>query len=197
MALTMDPLNIILIGLVAAATTEILAWVFVYRTSAYRRLKDELDRSCRKLEAIKQSSSGGVAPAASSKADKGNKKEKRIEDNIRSSSKEMGNARFKANIFTGAVMLLVYNLIIPRWDGVVIAKLPFSPPSFLQTITHRGLPGDLATDCSAAFVYAMAFAFFKQNVSKALGFTLSRSANRALMANNPITNVEQAAKKYQ
>jgi hypothetical protein len=197
MPLTNDPFSIILIGLAAAATTEILAWAFVYRTSSYRRLKDELDRSCRKLEAIKQSSSGGAAPAASSKGEKGNKKEKRIEDNIRSSAKEMGGARFKANIFTGAVMLLVYNLIMPRWDGIVVGKLPFSPPSFLQTITHRGLEGDVATDCSAAFVYAMAFAFFKQNVSKALGFTLSRPANRALTANNPMANMEQAAKKYQ
>jgi hypothetical protein len=196
MPLTSDPLNIILIGLAAAATTEILAWAFVYRTSSYRRLKDELDRSCRKLEALKQSSSGGAAPAASSKGEKG-KKEKRIEDNIRSSSKDMGSARFKANIFTGAVMLLVYNLIMPRWDGIVIAKLPFSPPSFLQTITHRNIEGNVATDCAAAFVYAMAFAFFKQNVSKALGFTLSRSANRAMTANNPMANVEQAAKKYQ
>jgi hypothetical protein len=197
MTLTSDPFNIILIGLTAAVVTEVLAWAFVYRTSSYRRLKEELERTCRKLEAIKQGSSGGAAAAATSKAAKGNKKEKRIEDNLKSSSKEMGSARFRANIFTGLCMLFVYNLIISRWDGVVVGKLPFSPPWFLQTITHRSLGGNDATDCSAAFVFAMSFAFFKQNVSKALGFNLSRAATRALMANNPMANVEAAAKKYQ
>eukprot|EP00882_Tetradesmus_deserticola_P003876 GHRQ01004100.1.p1 GENE.GHRQ01004100.1~~GHRQ01004100.1.p1 ORF type:complete len:201 (+),score=68.68 GHRQ01004100.1:229-831(+) len=200
MSLTSDPFNVILIGLTAAMVTEALAWAFVYRTSSYRRLKEDLERSCKKLEAMKNSSSsGGATPAAaaSTKAAKGNRKEKRIEDNMKSSSKEMGSARFKTNLFTGVCMMVVYNLIISRWDGVVIGKLPFSPPSMLQTITHRGLKGDEATDCSAAFIFAMSFAFFKQNVAKALGFTLSRAANRALMANNPMSNVEAAAKKYQ
>ncbi|KAF6266579.1 integral membrane protein DUF106-domain-containing protein [Scenedesmus sp. NREL 46B-D3] len=193
MPLTSDPFQVILISLTAALVAECLAWAFVYRTSSYRRLKEELDRSCKKLEAIKQGSSGGAtAAAASSKA---NKKEKRIEDNMKSSSKEMGSARMKANVFTGICMMLVLNLVTARWAGVVVGKLPFSPPSMLQAITHRGLGGSEATDCSAAFVYTMSFAFFKQNVGKALGFTLSRATNRALTANNPLANLEPA--KYQ
>jgi hypothetical protein len=198
MPLTVDPFNVILIGFIAATATELLAWAFVYRKSSYKRLKDDLERSCKKLEAIKQgsSSSGGVAPA-SSKAAKGNKKEKRMEDNLKSSSQEMGSARFKANAFTFLCMIFVYNFVIGKWDGVVMGKLPFSPPSFLQAATHRGLSGNDPTDCGAMFVFASSFAFFKQNVSKALGFTLSRAAQKAMAANNPLANMEAAAKKYQ
>ncbi|WIA29205.1 hypothetical protein OEZ86_011716 [Tetradesmus obliquus] len=195
MPLTSDPFSVIAIGLAAAVFTEALAWAFVYRTSSYRRLKEELERTCRKLEAIKQGSSGGVVAASSKAALKGNKKEKRIEDNMKSSSKEMSAARFKANIFTMVTMAVVYKFVISKWDGVAMGRLPFSPPALLQNITHRGLTGSDATDCSAMFVFATSFAFFKQNVSKALGFNLSRAATRALTANNPMANMDAAAKK--
>lgn len=34
------------------------------------------------------------------------------------------------------------------FSGVVAAKLPFVPFSLIQKISHRGLEGDDATDCS-------------------------------------------------
>jgi hypothetical protein len=39
--------------------TEFISWLVVYRTSNYRRVKDELDRNAKKLEQYKQQSTVG------------------------------------------------------------------------------------------------------------------------------------------
>lgn len=176
MGLTADPLLLVIGGLVTAAATELLSWLLVYRTPNYRRMKEELDRSSKKLEAIKQSSS----TAAATKPNRSNKKEKRLEENMKTTTKDMTATRFKLGIIMSVSMFLVYQLISAKWDGIVVAKLPFSPPGFLQAITHRGLIGDDPTDCAAAFIFAMSFAYFKQNTTKVAGFSPSRAAARVM-----------------
>ena len=45
--------------------------------------------------------------------------------------------------------------LIFRFDGRVVGKLPFTPISFLQGISHRNLAGDDYTDCSFIFLYIL------------------------------------------
>ena len=54
-----------------------------------------------------------------------------------------------------------------RFDGKVVAKLPFVPISFLQGISHRNLPGSDYTDCSFIFLYILCTMAIRQ-VSKLL-----------------------------
>ena len=42
-----------------------------------------------------------------------------------------------------------------RFDGRVVAKLPFVPISLLQNLSHRNLLGDDFTDCSFIFLYIL------------------------------------------
>ena len=42
-----------------------------------------------------------------------------------------------------------------RFDGRVVAKLPFTPISWLQGISHRNLIGEDYTDCSFIFLYIL------------------------------------------
>ena len=43
----------------------------------------------------------------------------------------------------------------PRFEGRVVAKLPFVPIGFFQGLSHRGLSGDDYTDCSFIFLYIL------------------------------------------
>ena len=42
-----------------------------------------------------------------------------------------------------------------RFDGRIVAKLPFVPISLLQGLSHRNLRGDDYTDCSFIFFYIL------------------------------------------
>ena len=42
-----------------------------------------------------------------------------------------------------------------RFDGRVVAKLPFTPLSYIQGLSHRNLLGDDTTDCSFIFLYIL------------------------------------------
>jgi len=42
-----------------------------------------------------------------------------------------------------------------RFEGRVVAKLPFVPIGLFQGLSHRGLAGDDYTDCSFIFLYIL------------------------------------------
>lgn len=51
-----------------------------------------------------------------------------------------------------------------RFDGRVVAKLPFTPISWVQGLSHRNLSGDDYTDCSFIFLYILyVFKILKHN----------------------------------
>lgn len=52
-------------------------------------------------------------------------------------------------------ILLVMLFLYFRFDGRVVAKLPFHPISWIQGLSHRNLPGDDYTDCSFIFLYIL------------------------------------------
>jgi hypothetical protein len=61
-------------SIAAVLLSEAISWIIVYRTDSFRRLQAELDRSSRKLEALKgngtsagSSSGGGAKPASRDK----------------------------------------------------------------------------------------------------------------------------------
>ena len=47
------------------------------------------------------------------------------------------------------------SLSFDRFDGRVVAKLPFTPFGLLQGISHRNLMGTDMTDCSFIFLYIL------------------------------------------
>lgn len=46
-------------------------------------------------------------------------------------------------------------LLSYRFDGRVVAKLPFIPLSYIQGVSHRNLLGEDYTDCSFIFLYIL------------------------------------------
>ncbi|XP_031234858.1 calcium load-activated calcium channel [Mastomys coucha] len=65
-----------------------------------------------------------------------------------------------------------------RFDGRVVAKLPFTPLSYIQGLSHRNLLGDDTTDCSFIFLYILCTMSIRQNIQKILGLAPSRAATK-------------------
>jgi calcium load-activated calcium channel len=80
--------------------------------------------------------------------------------------------------FAFTALLSMFNSI---FDGRVVARLPFTPISFLQGLSHRNLPGNDYTECSFIFLYILCTMSIRQNVQKLLGFSPSRAANKQSM----------------
>ena len=58
-----------------------------------------------------------------------------------------------------------------KYDGTPVARLPFTPMSFMLKVTHRNLPGEDFTECSVIFLYMLSSMAIKPNLQRALGFT--------------------------
>lgn len=50
-------------------------------------------------------------------------------------------------------MIKIFHL--HRFDGRVVARLPFTPIPWVQGLSHRNLPGDNYTECSFIFLYIL------------------------------------------
>ncbi|KAG7264834.1 hypothetical protein CRUP_001478 [Coryphaenoides rupestris] len=64
------------------------------------------------------------------------------------------------------------------FDGRVVAKLPFTPISYIQGLSHRNLLGEDFTDCSFIFLYILCTMSIRQNIQKMLGLAPSRAATK-------------------
>ena len=60
----------------------------------------------------------------------------------------------------------------------MVAKLPFTPISWIQGLSHRNLAGEDYTDCSFIFLYILCTMSIRQNIQKLLGFAPSRAATK-------------------
>ena len=59
-----------------------------------------------------------------------------------------------------------HHTVFFRFDGRVVAKLPFVPHSWLQGLSHRNLMGTDFTDCSFIFLYILCTMSVRQVCAK-------------------------------
>lgn len=163
------PFVIMAVSILSGLAIEGISWVLVYRTPNYKRLKAELERTNKRLEAMRSS----VTPA--SQKDKKNKKEKRLEENMSSVSRDLTATKFKTGIITGVLLLVLYQVMNRYVSGKVVAKLPFIPLTFMQRVTHYKLEGDDFTDCAATFIFVLSSVGLRSNLQKLLGTTPPRA----------------------
>jgi hypothetical protein len=65
-----------------------------------------------------------------------------------------------------------------RFEGRVVAKLPFEPISWIRGLSHRNLNGEDFTDCSFIFLYVLCTMSTRQNLQKLLGVEPSRAVSK-------------------
>jgi hypothetical protein len=137
---------------------EFISWAMIYRTDSYKALKEEVERTTRKLERRKKETSATAAKRATG-----------LEETLKATNQKMQVARLKSMLVVGVVMFVVVTTLNSHFEGVVIVKLPFRPFGMLQGITHRNLAGDDFTDGSCTFVYALASMALRPLVQRYVG----------------------------
>ncbi|XP_062048651.1 calcium load-activated calcium channel isoform X2 [Lepus europaeus] len=150
-----------------------LWWVGVqdYRTDKYKRLKAEVEKQSKKLEKKKET----ITESAGRQQ---KKKIERQEEKLKNNNRDLSMVRMKSMFAIGFCFTALMGMFNSIFDGRVVAKLPFTPLSYIQGLSHRNLLGDDTTDCSFIFLYILCTMSIRQNIQKILGLAPSRAATK-------------------
>lgn len=72
-------------------------------------------------------------------------------------------------MFVTILMIALLYFLNQYFAGVVVAELPFEPYSFLQSITHRTLPGENMRETGVFFIYAISSFCIRPIVQRIVG----------------------------
>ncbi|XP_018809718.1 calcium load-activated calcium channel-like [Juglans regia] len=169
-----DSLTLVAISLCTAVVCEAISWLLIYRTNSYKSLRSSIDKASKKLETMKTESSAKIAKKSKTK------KMDRVETSLKESSRDLSLFKFKSGAVVALVLFVVFGLLNSLFEGKVVAKLPFAPFRIVMKMSHRGLHGDDATDCSMAFLYFLCSISIRTNLQKFLGFSPPRGASAGL-----------------
>ncbi|KAL0236160.1 hypothetical protein GEMRC1_002742 [Eukaryota sp. GEM-RC1] len=159
-------LLVVLFSISVSLVSELLGWLFVYRTSKYKNMKNKISTLLDKWEKGKYGDQKTL---------------QKTEDTLRQENKNIQIMKAKGTFFLGIIMVVAYRLLSKRFDGVVVAKLPFEPFGLIKKISHRRLAGEDFTDCSMSFLYALCSASIRANLVKLLGFQPKKLPQELLM----------------
>lgn len=168
MAMLYDCLLIILISMSTALLGEFFTWVMVYRTEKYQRLKAEIEKQSKKLDKRKENVGELVDKSLKRKLD-------REEERLKATNRDLSMAKMKSMFFVGFAFTAILGVFNGWYAGKTVAKLPFVPIGFLQSLSHRSLPGDDLTDCSFIFFYVLCTMSIRSNLQKIFGVAPPRT----------------------
>ena len=167
-----DTLLILGISVFTALLGEGFTWLMVYRTDKYQRLKSDLEKQTRRLEKKKEAH----GEAALDRTQK--RKLERDEERLKNTNRDLMMVKMKSMLAIGFAFTSLLSMFNNIFDGKVVARLPFTPISWVQGLSHRNLLGEDYTECSFIFLYILCTMSIRQNLQKALGFAPSRAASK-------------------
>ncbi|KAI4378480.1 hypothetical protein MLD38_015954 [Melastoma candidum] len=164
-----DALTVLWISLLTAVVCETISYFVIYRSSSYKHLRSSIDKASKKLDFLKK-------PSGASATSKNPKKIDRFESSLKESTRDLSMFKFKSGFVVAVVLVVVFAFLNSMFEGKVVAKLPFHPLGLIYKMSHRGLQGDDATDCSMAFLYFLCSISIRTNLQKLLGFSPPRGS---------------------
>ena len=170
-----DALSVIMIAIATSFLAEGFSWVMIYRTERFRTLRADAEELLDRIEKDKR-----VLNSHSKGYQKQTKKIKMDESRLKRFGGELSRAKMKSNFVIAIFMITFMSFLSETFQGVVVAKLPFTPFSMMRGITHRNLVGSEFTECSMTFLYILANVCFRPMIQKFLGF----DGPRGLQQNN-------------
>jgi len=165
-----DAVLIIFIAICTALLGEGLTYVLVYRSDKYKRLKTDIEKKTKRLERKKDQ--------LNEIDRKSKRKIEREEEGLKVTNRDLSMFKMKSMFAIGFAFTALLSTFNSIFDGRVVAKLPFTPISWIQGLSHRNLTGEDFTDCSFIFLYILCTMSIRQNLQKLLGFAPTRAMNR-------------------
>lgn len=83
------------------------------------------------------------------------KKIEREEERLKNNNRDLSLVKMKSMFAIGFAFTALLSMFNSIFDGRVVARLPFTPISWIQGLSHRNLPGDDYMECSFIFLYIL------------------------------------------
>merc|ERR1711934_1034099 len=124
--------EIVMLAAISAVVSEGVSWLLIYRKESYQTLVENLEREQKKLDKWKEDE--GVVSSKSGKGDK-SKKIKTKDANVKRMHQQLQVIKMSSHLVMG-LMMIVFGALSSMYDAKVVAKLPFVPISFVQSLSH-------------------------------------------------------------
>merc|ERR1711894_829995 len=164
-----DSLLILVISICTALLGEGVTWLLVYRTDKYQRLKLDIEKQTKKLEKKKEAHGDATLDRTQKR------KMERDEERLKSTNRDLMLVKMKSMFAIGFAFTSLLSMFNSIFDGKVVAKLPFTPVSWIQGLSHRNLMGQDFTDCSFIFLYIPVHHVDSSKHSKSIGICSFKS----------------------
>ena len=151
------------------------AGVVIYRHEDYARRISKFLLAQRRLAKKKEEP---PAPATATKSKSKDRKQNIVQYEFEVANRDLIQVNARTSMLAFAVHALIFFAIKDRFDGVIVARLPFMLPSFLRNFTQYGLnsSGVPPTACSMAVIYILCAFCIKPNLQKLLGHSTPKTA---------------------
>jgi uncharacterized membrane protein (DUF106 family) len=159
----MDPVIIVVgFALAVALFVELANWALVYRTPKFIAMRDQIDKLNSELEAHVEV--GLQTPAAQAT-------ESRLREQISKQMRELSRQKFKTGILLSVIMFASSRAMRRRFQGVIVAELPFQPIKIVARILRRGLDAEAPpTAVSYSGLYWLCTMSLRRILTRTLGF---------------------------
>ena len=156
-----DTLKVVALAVAMTLATNVISWVFMYRTESYKEAFTNVEKAFANVEKLKRKA------GAAKKARQQNIK--RAEQTLQEKAATMSRAGMPANIITAVVFIATTWNVSAHFGSRAVAKLPFVPPGFITRMSHRNVAGDDMTESSMYFLLMMISVGLRANFKKLIG----------------------------
>ena len=165
-----ESLSVVLLSLAVNFISEFLAYILVYNKPEYKEAKKNLTKVSEELKKKKDM----IVSASEEKKHK--KLVQKLKDEESSFKQQMTGMSFRSTMILSMTMMMLFGVFRSYYDGVVVAKLPFTPFALIRGMLHGRLRGTDYTDCAMSGLYFLCNMAFRQTIKMLLGTQAPRGS---------------------
>ncbi|KAK8801678.1 hypothetical protein WA538_005513 [Blastocystis sp. DL] len=183
-----ESLSVVILSLVVNFLSEFVAYIFVYNKSEYKEAK-------KRLEKVSEEISKRTSDVVASNEEKKHKKLiQKLKDEERTLKQEMTGMSFRSTMILSMTMMLLFGVFRSYYDGIVVAKLPFTPFALVRGMLHGRLRSKDYTDVAMSGLYFLCNMAFRQTIKMILR-TQSPRGSQGIFPS--MEEMEEKLEKYQ
>lgn len=125
-----------------------ISYFLIYNKPAYKQLKEKIEKNYKLTQKMLREGTD-------------EKIRIRLEKEMKKDNTALSGMKIYSLIFFSILMFALYQFLKSSYNGIVVAKLPLIPYSFLTRMTHTGLTTQDMTDCSFVriFIYLLIYIY--------------------------------------
>ncbi|KAJ5066604.1 pnas-related [Anaeramoeba ignava] len=172
----LDSLWVIFVAMIGTILTEVINYILIYRHDSYKALKEKIETRSEKL--LKEKNVRIHAGNEKSQ----NKTINILTEDLKDLNMQLTQKKMVSTVATGVAAFFLFGTLRKSLNGVVVGKIPFEPFSLVTKISHRGLPGTDYTECSFAFILALAMMVLREITRRLTGFEPKKNEAPSILA---------------